>query len=216
MKKALLFSLIVVLSAFSLRSQTVNDLLSKSATKIYWLGIDFSHVKLIGDFAQFAEAGEAGPLTIKHKYFPAWNNLILTEYAKYDVGGMFRKESINFKTNAITKINASTPTEEMEDESEPYYKKEDIQAFIKNYDFEVKEGIGMLFVAESLNKYREKGKYHFVAINLATNEILLYDVFEGQSGGIGLRNYWARSFYEVIVQIRDHKFREWKKEFGVK
>lgn len=216
MKKTFLLSLVIVMSTFSGRAQTVNDLFTKSTSKIYWLGIDFSHVKLIGDFAHFAEAGEAGPLTIKHKYFPAWNNLILTEYTKYDVGGMFRKESINFKTNAITKINAAASIEEMEDESEPYYKKEDIQNFIKGYDFEVKEGIGMLFVAESLNKYREKGKYHFVAINLATNEILLYEVFEGPASGIGLRNYWARSFYEVIIQIRDHKFREWKKEFGVK
>ena len=216
MKRLFLLSTLIFLSTFGVKAQSASDLFTKSATKIYWLGIDFSHVKLIGDFAQFSEAGEAGPLTIRNKYFPGWNNLILTEYAKYDVGGMFRKESINFKTNAITKINALASTEEMEDESEPYYTKEMIQNFIKGYDFLVKEGIGMLFVAESLNKYREVGKYHFVALNLATNEILIHEVFEGKAGGIGLRNYWARSFYEVIIQIRDEQFRVWKKEYGTK
>ena len=39
-------------------SQTVNDLFHESDVKITWLGIDFSHVKLIGDFAEFFEAGE--------------------------------------------------------------------------------------------------------------------------------------------------------------
>jgi hypothetical protein len=216
MKKTLLLSLVLLISTFSVQGQNISDLFSKSDTKIYWLGIDFSHVKLIGDFTQFAEAGSVGAVTIKNKYFSGWNDLILNESKKYDIVGMFRKPNIYFQTNGISTINSNSETESMEADTEPNYKKEDIQSFIKSYDFGAKDGIGLLFVAESLNKRTESGKYHFVAINLTNNEILLHDVFVGKAGGFGLRNYWARSYYEVINEIRDQKYKAWKKTHGVK
>ncbi len=216
MKKTFLLSIIVSLISFTGQTQSVTDLFTKSETKIYWLGIDFSHVKLIGDFTQFAEAGTVATTTIKAKYFTGWNDLILKEKEKYDIGGMMRKENIIFSIDGIAKINATTATEEMEADLSPNYAKEDIQKFIKSYDFGQKEGIGLLLVAESLNKSRELAKYHFVAVNLATNAILLHEIFEEKPAGIGLRNYWARSFYEVIVEIRDKKYKSWKKEYVAK
>ena len=216
MKKVILLLAVLFATILTAQAQNASDLFSKSDTKIYWLGIDFSHVKLIGDFTQFAEAGSVGAITIRDKYFTGWNDLILNESKKYDIVGMFRKPGINFNTNGISLINATAETESMEAETEPNYKKEDIQGFIKNYNFNVKEGIGLLFVAESLNKRSESGKYHFVAIHLATNEILIHDVLIGKAGGIGLRNYWARSYYEVINQIRDQKYRVWKKMYSAK
>jgi hypothetical protein len=197
------------------KSQTVSDLFNNSSVKIVWLGIDYSHARFIGDFTQFAEAGSTGPSTLKSKYFPAWNGLVLSEPKKYDIAGMFRKENVLYKINAITKINASAPIRDMMDaENDPDYSKQDIQKFINKYSFEEKQGIGILFVAESLNKHRERGKYHVVAINLSNKNILLHDVLEGKAGGFGLRNYWAKSISEIITQIRDIKFRAWKREYG--
>jgi hypothetical protein len=215
MKRSLLFAVIFSISFFNVKAQTVSDLFNSSSTKVIWLGIDFSHARFFGDFAQFAEAGTTGPLVLKNKYFPSWNELVLSEPQKYDVAGMFRKEKMVYKIGPITKVNSNAPIQELMDaETDPEYKKEDIQKFISSYDFEEKQGIGLLFVTESMNKYRQSGKYHFVAINMSNKEIILHDVFEGKSGGFGLRNYWARSFYEVILQIRDQKYKSWKREFG--
>lgn len=215
MKKNLFLSLILVFVISLTKAQNVSDLFSYSSTKIYWLGIDYSHAKFIGDFAQFAEAGNTGPSALKTKYFPAWNSLVLSEPKKYDVAGMFRTENIVYKINTVTKINANAPVNDMMDaENEPDYKKQDIQKFINKYNFDEKQGIGLMFVAESLNKHREMGKYHFVAINLSNKNILLHEVFEGKAGGFGLRNYWARTVAEVIMEIRDHQYRIWKKEYG--
>ncbi|MFO0415517.1 MAG: hypothetical protein ACK50E_07665 [Bacteroidota bacterium] len=215
MKRTLFLAIMFSMALINAKAQKVSDLFGSSSTKIIWLGIDFSHARLFGDFAQFAEAGSTGPLVLKNKFFPAWNELVLSEPKKYDVAGMFRKENMLYKINTITKINSNAPIEDLMDaENEPDYKKEDIQKFIKSYDFDEKQGIGLMFVAESMNKYREMGKYHFVAINLSNKEILLHDVFEGKAGGFGLRNYWARSFYEVILQIRDQQYKIWKREYG--
>ena len=210
--KQLTFIISIIFFVNAAKSQSVQDLFHSSETKITWLGIDYSHVKLIGDFTLFAEWGEYSPSEIKQYYFPAWNDLIYSESDKYDVAEMIRKEILVFKTDAIYTINANASIEDMEAKTDPMYSKEDIQTFIKKYDFQVKEGIGVLLVAESLNKYKEYGKFHFVAIDLSNNTVLLHDIIQGKPGGIGLRNYWARTVFNVISEIKSHRYSKWKNE----
>ena len=216
MKKVVyLITVFSLISCFGI-SQKIEDLFTKSETKITWLGIDFSHVKLIGEFSQFAEAGTTGAAVSRDKYFSGWNNLILNEYEKYNIEGMVRKENINLKISGINKINDNTSIEDLEADDQPNYSKEDIALFIKKYDFGVKEGIGLLMIADYLNKIREEANYHFVAINLTNNEVLLYESFVTKPGGFGLRSYWAKTFYDVIISIRDVKYKNWKKTYGPK
>ena len=216
MKKVVyLITVFSLISCFGI-SQKIEDLFTKSETKITWMGIDFSHVKLIGEFSQFAEAGTTGVAAIRNKYFSGWNNLILNEYEKYNIEGMFRKENINLKIAEINKINENTSIEDLEADEQPNYTKEDIALFVKKYNFEEKAGIGLLMIADYLNKTREEAKYHFVAVNLSNNEVLLYESFVTKPGGFGLRNYWAKTFYDVIVSIRDDKYKNWKKTYGTK
>jgi hypothetical protein len=202
--------------SFGMKAQTVADLLGKSDVKISWLGIDFSHVKLIGEFSQFQEAGEAGPGLVKSKYFPAWNQLIVNESEKYNVAAMIRKDKVEMNIDPIMKINEKTPIADLEAESEPNYTEEDIKNFVKKYNFGDKEGIGMLFIAESLNKTAVTARYHFVAINMSNNEVILQEVFNTVPGGFGLRNFWAKSYWLVIDQIEGKKYKQWKKEAGIK
>ena len=137
MKKVVyLITVFSLISCFGI-SQKIEDLFTKSETKITWLGIDFSHVKLIGEFSQFAEAGATGAAVIRDKYFSGWNNLILNEYEKYNIEGMVRKENINLKISGINKINDNTSIEDLEADDQPNYSKEDIALFIKKYDFDV-------------------------------------------------------------------------------
>jgi len=50
MKKHFIIILIFIISIAGI-SQTAKDLFNPNDLKVYWLGIDFSHVKLIGDFS---------------------------------------------------------------------------------------------------------------------------------------------------------------------
>lgn len=210
--KALTLILSLFIVPFLSNGQNIEDLFQKSDTKVIWLGIDFSHVKLVGDFNHFAEWGTQGAASIRDNYFPAWNNLVYKEYKKYDVAGMLRKENMVLNTDYIYALNKKAPLEEMESKSDPGYTEEDIQKFIKKYDFNVNEGLGILLIAESMNKYKEYAKYHFVVINMKNNKILLHELFTTQAGGIGLRNYWARTFFNVIKQVREQSYFKWKKE----
>jgi hypothetical protein len=192
------------------KSQSAEDLFKASDTKIFWLGIDFSHVQLVGDFSQFNNAGEKSSVEMKNKYFPAWNNIVLDEAKKYDVKGMLRKESLTYDIDMIAGINAKAATEELETSNPVEYSRDDIEKFVKRYNSKSKDGIGVALIAETLNKRELEAWYHFVAIDLSNNKVLVYDRIKGKPSGIGLRNYWANTIYDVVKEIKGERYREWK------
>jgi hypothetical protein len=211
MKKLMILFVMLSQSVFC---QQASDLFKSTDIQYTWLGIDYSHVKLIGEFTEISSAGEKTAVQIKKTYFPAWNNLIVNEPKKYDIAGMLRKEKIGYDIDMINEINEKTAVEEMETTKTPEYTKDDIEKFVKGYNPKQKNGIGLLFVAETLNKAKEEAYYHFVAIDLKTNKVLIHDRLRGQPGGFGLRNYWAGSVYNVIKDINKSRYKAWKATYA--
>jgi hypothetical protein len=209
MKKV--FLLIILWPSVSfINAQSAQDLF-RPDVPVTWYGIDFSHVKIVGNFAEFFEAGERSTWQIRDVYFPRWNAIILEEPSKYDIRGMLRKGDIGFDIDMMAGINARTPVEEMEAYNTVKFSEEDIQSFVRQYNFNGNEGIAVVFIAESLNKNSMEAWYHFVAIDMRTSNVLVHDRLRGEPSGIGLRNYWANSFHKVIRNIRDYYYWEWKK-----
>jgi hypothetical protein len=195
------------------QAQTAKDIFTASNYTYTWLGIDYSHVKLIGDFSQFQEVGGVSPARLKNIYFPAWNNLVLNERTKYNIGLALRKENIQYDITEVTTKNAEAPLQELEAINAPFYSEEKIQEFVNGYSFEGKNGIGILFIAESLSKSAEEAYYHVALINLSTKQVLIQDRIKGQPSGIGLRNYWASTVYRVMKTIEKTAYRKWKSHY---
>ncbi len=210
--KKLFFTVCVLLIAKMGISQTTHDLFYSNDIKISWLGVDYSHVKLIGDFSQIYGAGEKSSSQIKDVYFVAWNDLILDEREKYDIKGMLNREEIFYDVDMISKINSETETDDLESLNIPHYTDKDIEGFVSTYPVEGKTGIGVLFLAECLNKSSQIAYYHFVALDMQTGKIIFQERLQGTPSGFGLRNYWAGSIYNVIKDIDRKKYKQWKKE----
>ncbi len=211
MKKTIILSFLLLISTF-IFAQTAKDMVTASDVEVTWLGVDFSHVKLIGEFNQWASGGEKSSYQIQDIYFPAWNDLVLNEPKKFDLEGMLRKNDLGYDTDMIRKKNEEAPLEEMEADSEPDYSKEEIASFIKEYDGDG-EGIGVVFIAEALNKRRALATYHFVAFNRSNGEILIHEELKTEPSGFGLRNYWGGSIYRAIKEIRKEYYKKWRSEY---
>jgi hypothetical protein len=209
--KKIFFILLLLTLIFSSNAQSAGDLF-RADVPVTWLGIDYSHCKLIGNFAEFAEAGRKSTWQIRDTYFPKWNAIILNEPEKYDVKGMLRRGDIVYDLGMITAINAQTPLAEMEVFNPVIYSEADIQSFVNQYDFKDKNGIGVVLITESLNKISPEAWYHFVAIDMGTGKVVLHERLRGQPSGIGLRNYWANSIHKVIENIQEYYYWEWKKK----
>jgi hypothetical protein len=190
--------------------QNIQDLFLSNDVRVTWLGIDFSHVKLVGDFSHFAGIGEKSSSQIKNRYFMAWNRLVINERDKYDIKGMLHRNEIFYALDMVDSLNDNTPSFELESYNNPHYTPEDIHKFVSSYDVKDMSGIGVIFIAESLNKAENEAYFHFVAINLSTKEVLLHQRLRGEPGGFGIRNYWAGSIHDVMWQLENIHYRNWK------
>jgi hypothetical protein len=181
-----------------------------SEANITYLGIDFSHVKLIGNFTEFIEAGGKNVMEIRDIYFPRWNMIVLDEREKYDIAGMLRKNEVYYDIDMITAVNSRTSLENMQSFNTVKFTEENIGNFVSQYDIKGKEGIGIVFIAECLNKSAGEAIFHFVALNMATGEILFQRRLRGEPNGFGLRNYWINSLYRIINDVKYYYFNEWR------
>jgi len=173
-------------------SITAVDVFTPEKNNFYWLGIDYSHLKT---------QVELEPDVVKNQYFAAWNKLMLDEADKYNIKKMLKLRFIQNDTRVINSVNAQADATKMKASNAPYYSFADISSFVSSYPSFNFSGIGILFIAEFLNRQENEGFYHVVAINLETKEVLLSERFRGEVGGAGFRNNWANSVFSVIEQF---------------
>lgn len=173
-------------------SLTAKDVFTPEKNTFYWLGIDYSHVRV---------NCEMEPTEIKNQYFEAWNQLVLDEAGKYNIKKMFKLKEISNDITVITSVNSLAITTDMKAEYPPNYQLSDIGSFVGLYPSFRLSGIGIVFIAEYFGKKDKAGIYHVVALNLTNNEVLLSVRMRGEPGGAGFRNYWAHSVFDIIEQF---------------
>ncbi|MCX6285947.1 MAG: hypothetical protein NTY96_02370 [Bacteroidetes bacterium] len=196
------------------QAQTVQDFFSDKTGPVTWLGIDYSHVKLAGDFTQFKDAGPIPPAEVRDKYFPAWNSLVLNEATKYDFRGMFMVSSLVPDINMVTALNAATDSEKMKDGNENKFNNGDIKNFIVQYDLKEKEGLGIVLIADFMNKSSEMAGYYVVVFNMTSRDVILCESVVEKAGGIGMRNYWGGSLYNLVKDGKKNLYWAWKAKYN--
>lgn len=167
-----------------------------ATNEIFWFGIDYSLVQFIGARDQFNDLPK-----IKAHYFRAWNELIMVESSKYDLKKAFSVGEIVYSMeNTIARSEAR----EMDGivQSGSYSLDEDQVKNVvwQNTDASV-DKIGAMFIMETLNKTDVHSTMWLAIFKVSSGEILYLEKYKGAVGGFGFRNYWARSYYNVISKL---------------
>lgn len=210
MKKTILTLLLFSIITF-VNAQSVTDLFLSNTAKITWLGIDYSHVSLIGIYGDNADNKTAED--VQKIYFPKWNHLMLQEPNKFNFKKILRQKEIEYDIEMMEKVNAKAKVREIGFYKPTVYSKEEIIEFVGKYELQPTNRLGVLMIAESLNKPASHAVYHFVIVNMNTKEVLIQEKITGKPGGLGLRNYWAGSIYSLIKQIDKKYYKIWKEKF---
>ncbi len=206
MKKLILIAgIFLVFSFFSKGQYTTADVFK--VDNITWYGLDFSNIKLIGS------AGFTDPYAIKNKFFNSWNNLIITETEKYNIAGFFHKSSVANDLSIVKERNKLPDPDELVINTDYSFGEDEVKKIISEYDITGKEGIGLVFIMESFNKTEERGYMWITFFNIETKEVLLSKKMNGKAGGFGIRNYWAKSFYNVMKSIGKKEWKAWKAQY---
>ena len=189
MKKLILFICII----FSMSAFAQDKAKQKEITAVTFYGIDFSNVKVYG-------ASES-PYDFKAAFYSI-NQLFVTEAKKYNVAKFFQKD-VTTNIKAVSDLVSNIPTDGLMIHSDDYKISDaELKTMIKNFPAEEKEGVGLILVAELLDKAQARGHYHIVFFDLKTREIIDTWKADEKARGFGLRNFWARSAHQVMSKVR--------------
>ena len=158
--------------------------------KITWLGVDFT-------LARFTLITE-DPAAVVSTSLKAINNLILAEPDKYNLKKFFSKTEVTNDIDMVNERNSKIDPTILIAPDKYTITPEDVKKVISSYDTQGKTGTGLVFVAENLHKVEEIGSYYVVFFDMATKEIIDSERKVGKAAGIGFRNYWTGSIYNVM------------------
>ena len=184
----MLFFMVVAGITTASGQEVDNALLEAKSVKFF--GVDFSEVKVYG-------AQETVPQLLQA--FENINNLFLAEPEKYDFEKILKREVSVVSVKAVNSVADYIDEEELKTEDSSYrLDDKTIAEMIKFLPVDKEDGVGAVMVAEMLNKPAARGSYIIVYFSLEDKEILGSFRAEGKASGMGLRNYWANSVYDII------------------
>jgi hypothetical protein len=203
-----LTALLLILS-FSLKAQTLKEFFNSSEVPLVFLGVDFTHAKVLNDVT-------ANAMDIRDRQYAGINQVIVNEPKKYDFQKAFNKTNvINDVTQAVEKI-AKVDAEKIVESGadEIHLKPADVSAIVKSYNFSGKKGIGVMFIMETMNKTSAQASMYVALIELPSGKVLLTERFTEKAAGFGFRNYWAKTIWAALDDIKKSKYKEWKSSNG--
>lgn len=162
-------------------------------SQVSFFGVDFSKVQIMGadeSDAQFAAA------------FDGINYLILAEPAKYDLGRAFRKTVVVEDLSTVSRRNAGLNIDLRGTDPNRTLSDRDMARIVDAYRSAGDTGYGLVIAGELLNKATGYGTYLVMFFDRSNGDIIYSQRVSGRAGGFGLRNYWARSLYDVLNKWR--------------
>lgn len=190
MKTKFLISVLLIAFCLGTTVQAQDKGKAKSEKSITWYGIDFTKAR----FTLVAE----DPSMIVNQYLKSINTLIQTEPAKYDLKKWFNKTEVVFDLEQVNERNAKIDPGTLVISDEHKISLDDVKSVIAKYNTKGKSGLGLIFVAENLHKVNQTGSYYVCFFDQSTKEIIDAQRFEVKAVGIGFRNYWAGTVYNIM------------------
>jgi hypothetical protein len=182
----------IFVAVFSSNAQTPADVL-KHGSDVTFFGVDFSSSKgvILGASAE----------EMRDKYFPAINTLLVVEKDKYNINKAFSKSDVTYFLSEVNKSNQALDVANFNVYSAKDIKSLDVDALtqmVQRYNLQDKNGIGLVFIAESLDKTENLGVFHLVYFSMPEGKIILTEKVSGKPKGFGMRNFWANCIYEIL------------------
>ncbi len=178
-----LFVLFLILGVTAGNSFAQNRSKAFAESSVTWYGVDYSLVK-------FTLITESTQLIVSN-YLPSINAVIVQEQDKYNIRKYFNKFNVTIELDNVNANNQKIDPVQLAITNSSSITQDDVKKLVKSYKTAGKTGMGLVFVAENMNKSTSIGSFYIVFFDLATKEIVDSQRMVGKAAGVGFRNYWA-------------------------
>lgn len=188
-KIILLFSVLCAVTSHAADNRIV---LPDGVDNITFYGVDFSQVSIVGDDAPDQQYLQA---------FRRINDLFVTEPKKYNIGKKLPVTISDYDFKVVADINAAIDLSEARSFQAALLNDETLADHIAQLPV-TGNGVGLIIVADCLDKIQETGYFHFVFFDQSTRAIVAKTCLSGKARGFGLRNHWARAMLNCMRVLR--------------
>ena len=193
--------LFVCLNIQSVSAQSKSD--AGGSGDITFLGLDFSQAKFIGSATQFKDAGEITNDRFKD-FTVSWNQLFISEQKKYNVAEMVHRPDIKYAMEVTAKANGAIKKDFFGSNAADFKTLDEkkIANLVNGYDFQGKTGTGLLFFVEGMSKGQQEAGAWVTMVDMKSKKVLSTTYKTGKAGGFGFRNYWAKSWLNIMKEAK--------------
>ncbi|MCQ2263511.1 MAG: hypothetical protein MJZ70_04445 [Bacteroidales bacterium] len=174
--------------------------------EILWLGIDFSK-------ARFTKKDFNITQEVLRYYLNEWNLLIISDQKKYDIRLSFRKPVMSYDLSLISKCNKTVKINNILHENitlNDLQSEESICNYVRSLEMPQQHRFALMFIVESFDTNSKTGSVWVVVTETSSKEPVLCEKFIKNPSGFGVKNYWARIFYNVLFDIKSYAFCRWE------
>lgn len=204
--RAFLLVMGLLISGFSVSAQaTMSDVFNKN-TDLVFLGLDLTQAKFVGSI------GFSDPDAIKNNHIVSWNKLIVAEPKKFSLQEAFKYPGDKYFTNVddMLELNKSVDVAKNTTDGVAGFDKATVENSVARYKLTPKEGVGVVYVVESLQHGAKVLTAWVTFVDLKTKKVLYTELMEGKAAGFGFRNFWAGGVANINKSVAA-KYKEWSK-----
>jgi hypothetical protein len=183
MNASKLFVVLLILGVNAGTSFAQNRSKAFAESSVTWYGVDYSLVK-------FTLITESTQLIVSN-YLPSINDVIVQEQDKYNIRKYFNKYNVTIELDNVNAHNQKIDPVQLAITNSSSITQDDVKKLVKSYNTAGKTGMGLVFVAENMNKSTSFGSFYVCFFDLTTKEIIDSQRIVGKAVGVGFRNYWA-------------------------
>ncbi|MDR1757411.1 MAG: hypothetical protein LBR51_00405 [Bacteroidales bacterium] len=174
--------------------------------EIGWAGIDFSQSK-------FTKEGFDFTTEKMQRLCHEWNLLIINDQKKYDIRKAFRKPVIHYDLSMVSKLNRMVKSHLSRVERLRLHHQqsdESIRSYVESLPVPALSRYVLMVVVESFDARSCTASLWVVILQTEKNKIVLIEKFLKNPAGFGIKNYWARCFYNLFFEICKLSFSRWQ------
>ncbi|MCR4964045.1 MAG: hypothetical protein K6A41_00145 [Bacteroidales bacterium] len=174
--------------------------------EILWTGINFTLAKL-------TKKGFEYPQDVLQYYFNGWNTSTINNQKKYDIRLSFQKPIMHYDLSLVTKLNKSTKVSNLLTDvisHQDIHNEDQIRDYISSLSIQSEVPYGLTFLVEYFDSNSKRASIWVVIFKTGTMETVLTENFLLKPSGFGTSNYWGRTFYDILFEIKTSAFLRWK------
>lgn len=173
---------------------------------ILWSGINFAKAKFTRKGFDFSQE-------IMQHYFHDWNLMILNDQKKYDIRMSFRKPVMQYDLAQVTKINKGVKVSQIltkHIDIDDILSEADICSYMQQFSYPNSQKYGLMIIVESFDTSTKMASLWVVIFCTQNGKVVLCEKFLKSPSGLGTRSYWARTFYNLLFDIKTTAFLRWE------